>query len=157
MPKKYERHGMKHTLVYDVWLTMKQRCLNPKNKHYSYYGGRGIQVCERWKNSFRSFMQDMGPRPHGMTLERVDNNGPYSPENCVWASRLSQCLNRRDTRTITHNGITLHLREWANKIGIEYNTLYSRLNRYRWSVEKALTTPLSPKGRRRTIGGEVRR
>lgn len=95
MGRKLEKHGMRDTLLYEVWSAMIQRCTNPKNKKFKDYGGRGITVCDRWRYSFASFYADMGDRPDGMTLQRDDNDRGYEPENCSWATQVEQCTNRR--------------------------------------------------------------
>ena len=119
---------------------MNARCRNPRKV---YYHGRGIKVCERWrgKNGFANFLADMGERPAGMTLDRKDNDGPYSPENCRWVTASQQSRNTRANRLITYDGRTQTVAAWAEEVGLKWATLGGRLDGG-WPVEKALkTTP----------------
>jgi hypothetical protein len=140
VPRRYEHHGMTNSPEYEVWRAMKKRCSVKTVSNYADYGGRGIKVCERWQ-SFVNFIADMGTRPSGMTLERIDNDGDYSPENCRWATIAEQHTNMRSNRLLTLNGMTKTLTEWAHDIGMKPNTLLFRI-RSGWSEERALTTPV---------------
>jgi hypothetical protein len=123
----------------NIWRAMRNRCLNPKAKGYHRYGGRGIAICDRWRDSFEAFMEDMGPRPSlKHSVERKDNGGNYEPGNCVWATQYVQCRNMRTNRMITFEGVTLCAKDWAAKVGMSYKVLSWRLNNG-WSPEQALT------------------
>jgi hypothetical protein len=135
-------HGLGRTAIYYAWAAMIQRCENPKNKWYHRYGGRGIKVCEAWRNDFRAFYADMGDKPDGLELDRKDNNGDYSKENCQWSTRSEQVRNRITTKYLTFNGETMTLPDWADRLGIKRKVLERRI-RDGWSVEDALTKPKS--------------
>lgn len=138
-PKASDTARSNHDL-HRIWANMKQRCNNPNNTHYKWYGGRGIQVCERW-NQFLNFVADMGPRPTSAhTIDRIDNEKNYSPENCRWATRKQQGANRRGLHILEYNGERLMVTQWADRIGIVYVGILNRLKRG-WSVERAVTTP----------------
>ena len=105
--KKFTKHNNYKNKLYQTWSDMKQRCLNKNNKHYKDYGGRGIKVCNRWLNSFENFLQDMGQKPNGYSLDRINNNGNYEPSNCRWGTPIQQIHNRRITKK---KEVTLELR-----------------------------------------------
>lgn len=123
-----------------AWASMKKRCKSPTDKSYKNYGGRGIFVCKRWASSYSNFFSDMGRRPSDKhSLDRIDNDGPYSPKNCRWATAKQQSLNTRVNNFLVLNGQRLALTEWARKIGISRSGLRYRLKE--WEISKALTTP----------------
>lgn len=139
-------HRRHNTPEYKSWTAMKQRCRNPNDGGFPRYGGRGIDYCERWE-SFENFFADMGPRPEGMTLDRIDNDGPYSPDNCRWATKRTQQANRGCARLITHNGETRTINDWARIKGLLWSTIEQRLA-YGWSVAEALERPPIPPSER---------
>lgn len=130
-------HGLSHTPENGVWIRMIQRCENPDDPAYKYYGDRGITVCKRWRNSFAAFYADMGPRPKGLTIDRIDNDGDYEPKNCRWATKREQAGNTRKNRHIKFKGRTMIAADWAREIGITPMTLWKRLNRG-WPISRAL-------------------
>jgi hypothetical protein len=136
----------KPSSTYRSWRDMKKRCYNPHAKEFKRYGGRGIKVCDRWKNSFENFLADMGKKPVGLELERKNNDGSYEPGNCRWATHKEQARNRRDTRWITFNGQTKSLAQWGEEMGIKPITIHHRLE-IGWSIAAALKTSVTSDGR----------
>ena len=130
-------HGQNRKPVYYVWQAMKKRCMNEEYKDYDAYGGRGIAVCDRWMD-FKNFYEDMGSKPEGMSLDRIDNNGNYCPENCRWATTSQQARNKRSSRYLTHNGRTLCLADWSAETGIGQSVLTHRL-KLGWEIERVLS------------------
>lgn len=132
-------HGKSHSKIHGVWNGMIQRCTNTNSASYEDYGARGITVCERWRQ-FANFYADMG-ESNGLTLERIDNNGGYSRENCRWATRQEQGQNKRNNVFIFHLGHTKTLTQWAREYGISDNLLRTRFVYGGWTIERALNTP----------------
>lgn len=131
--------------TYAIWTDMKKRCLNKNHKYYKHYGARGIQVCARWQK-FDNFLEDMGERPSGLTLDRINVNGNYEPGNCRWASRVEQQRNKQNTKLYTWCGTSLTLQGWLDVSRVvNYPAAYYRLQRG-WSLENAITVP-AVKGR----------
>jgi hypothetical protein len=139
--KRMTTHGMTNTPTYKTWLAMHQRCTNPNHDNFALYGGRGIKICDRW-NSFENFLSDMGERPKGLTIERKDANGNYDPYNCIWASQKRQANNRTTSRFVTFQGKTKTLKQWSEELKINYPALLARLDKCKWTVEKAFTKPI---------------
>lgn len=143
-----EHHGMTGTSLRGVWASMIGRCRHPSHSGWKFYGARGITVCQRWQDSFLAFVEDMGPRPDGATIERIDNDGHYSPENCRWATKHEQMRNRRNNRKITFNGRTLIAADWEKETGIPERLISQRMRVLGWTAERALTTPVAKTKRR---------
>lgn len=132
--KRKLTHGRSKTYLYFVWRNMINRCKWEKSNSYKDYGGRGITICKRWGN-FENFLKDMGDRPTTKhTLDRIDNNGDYSPENCRWATRKEQMNNTRRSRFLTFQGETHTVDEWSEITGIKYSTLAMRLKKD-WPID----------------------
>ena len=134
-------HGLSSTPEYQAWLMTRQRCENPSQRDFRHYGGRGIYMCDRWK-VFENFLADMGRRPPKLTLERLDNDGPYAPGNCVWATRKVQALNTRRNRLLTFQGETKPLSQWAEGLGLPSRTINARITKLGYSDDRALTQPI---------------
>lgn len=133
------RHGKAKSQIYRIWSAMRNRCQNPNVPAFRNYGGRGITVCDRWQD-FANFYADMGDRPDGKSLDRINNDLGYSPENCRWAGRGQQARNKRSLRMVTANGHTRCLGEWAEITGLSVSTLWARLH-YGWSEDATVSTP----------------
>lgn len=129
------KHGLAHSREHETWVNIKARCNDPNNPRY---GGRGIAVCDRWRQSFEAFYADMGPRPQGTSIDRFpDRDGPYSPENCRWATRSQQAQNKDSARFIQFGGHNLCLTDWAKRLEITQSSLRRRLRRL--PLDQALT------------------
>ena len=137
------KHGMYKTRVYAIWANMKKRCYNIRLKTYKDYGARGITVCDEWRNGFESFLKwaESSGYSDNLTIDRIDVNGNYTPENCRWVTKYEQCLNKRNTFVVTFNGETKSLAFFCKQLGLNYSFIHKRINKYKWTVEKALTTP----------------
>ena len=145
------KHGLWGTPEYRTWMLIKRRCCNKNCVEYPDYGGRGIRVCERWSDSFESFLEDMGKRPIGRySIERVDVNGNYCPDNCVWMELKYQSRNTRKSRMYTHNGMTMCLMDWSEYLGICYQTLQARVHLRKWEPPK-LFQPTAENGSKRRV------
>ena len=133
---KKTTHGMTDTPTYNSWASMWQRCTNPNSPRYPSHGGRGIKVCSQWE-SFEQFLMDMGYRPQGKSLDRMNNDGDYTPSNCRWATPGEQSSNTRSAKLVTLDGITDTHAGWARRVSISPATLCKRLKRG-WTFEEAV-------------------
>lgn len=142
--KANSTHRETKTRLYRIWSNMKSRCYNPRVRAYYRYGGRGIKVCPEWLDSYENFRDwalKSGYRDD-LTIERNDNDGDYCPKNCRWATREEQANNKSNSRYIEFNGEIRTVAEWAHMLGMDHRALWDRLFVQKWSIERALTTPL---------------
>lgn len=137
--ERHTTHGKTSSREYEAWCRMIQRCTNSNHSAYRNYGGRGIRICPQWA-VFERFFEDVGERPHGMTLDRLDNNGDYEPDNVAWRSRFDQANNKRSNRLIWICGECRTLAQWLRKLGMNRSSFDKRLRRG-WSEQRALTVP----------------
>ena len=134
-------HGLSHSAEYRIWKEMKRRCSNETRPEWHNYGGRGIRVCRWWRKSFTNFIADMGSRPTPKhSLDRIDNDGPYAPWNCRWATRKEQMRNFRRNHVVTVDGCSKSIVEWSETTGIPARQIESRL-RHGWDSKDAVMTP----------------
>ena len=131
--------GGRKTTTFRCWQGILERCYNKKKAGFKYYGERGIKVCKRWRK-FANFLADMGEKPAGLTIERIDNNGDYAPENCKWATRKEQTRNTTRSRLINFNGKTQCLTDWEKELGFSKWAIGKRLSSG-WRITRALETP----------------
>lgn len=138
------QHGKSSTKAYKSWNCMVRRCTVKSSNRWHIYGGKGIKVCKRWKNSFSNFLNDMGERPEGTSLDRIDINGNYCKDNCRWATTLEQARNRGNLKIIEAFGKKQLSSQWAQETGIKRQTIEFRIKQG-WSPEEALTLPVNYK------------
>jgi hypothetical protein len=135
-------HGMSQTKLFARWQAMRKRCYYKNLLQYPDYGGRGIKVCDRWQ-SFENFYADMGDPPSDKhSIDRIDNNGDYCPENCRWATRSEQNNNARRNHILEYNGESMTIAQWEQRLGFKQGVLRNRINALGWNIERALTTPV---------------
>lgn len=136
-------HGLRFTKLYKIWMSARQRCENPHNIGYDCYGGRGIKMCPEWKNDFTVFYNWAINNGYneGLSIDRIDVNGNYCPENCRWVTSREQANNRRTNHFITYNGKTQSIADWCYELGLEYSVVLNRISKGKWSFERAIMTP----------------
>lgn len=148
--KASEKHGMFGSKLYRAWSHAKERCYNPNVKNYKNYGGRGIKMCDEWKESPEKFIEwslnnGFNTESFGdeCTLDRIDVNGDYCPENCRWVGKIEQMNNTRTNRYLTHNGETKTMMQWSRILGIKYNIIRHRVNKWNWTIDDLIKNELN--------------
>ena len=135
-------HGLRNHALYSVWVRIKERCYNKNAKPYLDYGGRGIAMCDEWRDDFQMFYDwsIASGYKKGLSIDRIDNNGNYEPSNCRWATAKEQSRNRRSNKMIKYNGEVKSLSEWCELLELNFDTAKSRINLLGWSIDKAFET-----------------
>lgn len=143
---RWEKHGKSNERIYTIWDLMKRRCFDSNRVEYKNYGGRGITVCPEWLDAqnFTEWAYQNG-YSNELTLDRIDNDGDYCPQNCRWVSRKEQSNNKRNNRLITHNGQTKTITQWAEENGLPYYVLKKRYDKLGWTFERAISEPINLK------------
>lgn len=146
------KDGRKNTRLYRIWKNIKTRCCNNHSPQYINYGGRGITMCEDWKNNFKAFYDWSISNGYTdeLTIDRIDNNAEYSPSNCRWVTMAEQCSNRRNNHIVTIGGQKKTLVQWSKQFNINYHTVQDRLKRG-WNEIDALTIPVQSKFRKKVV------
>lgn len=155
----HKTHGDSYSKIYNIWRRMKDRCYNPNNNRYHRYGGRGITVCDEWLNDYNAFKKwafengfvENSSRKE-CSLDRIDSNGNYCPENCRWVNSFIQSNNKVDTIYLTYKDETHSLTEWSLLLNMSRGTLYNRLYLYKWPLEKAFETPVKHRKEVNAVG-----
>lgn len=145
------KHNGRSERLYHIWRGIKQRCLNETGKDYKNWGGRGISVCDEWRDdyaAFREWAEKSGYEEH-LTIDRIDVNGNYCPENCRWITQKEQCRNKRKTVYVEYNGERKPLVEWCEELGLKYRTIYGRIHSRGWTVERSFEEPIDTRKRKR--------
>lgn len=146
----FYQHGMSHTKLHGLWRNIKGRCYNPNNKAYKHYGGRGIKMCDEWRDDFVSFYNwsYQNGYAEGLQIDRIDTNGDYCPDNCRWVDKITQANNTRRNIYATIDGETKSLAEWCKILGLNYNSVQTRTYKG-WDPVLALTTPFDKRQSKR--------
>jgi len=133
------KHGYTGTSEYIIWLDMKARCYNVNYPAYNLYGQRKITICDEWKNDFSAFLRDMGEKTSPKhSIERINTNGNYCKENCKWATSKEQANNKRNNHILEYNNEKLTMKQWSEKLNINYDLIKQRINKLHWTTERAL-------------------
>lgn len=139
---RHKTHGQTGTKIYSIYNNMKNRCYRKQDKRFAQYGGRGIGVCDEWRDDFQAFYDWAMAHGYedGLTLDRIDVNGDYCPDNCRWVTQKEQQNNRQTNHLVTYQGTTKTIAQWAEERKIKYSTLERRINSYHWDIARALNT-----------------